>query len=283
MHSPFSLSRLSVLALGLMLGTCAVASEESQLVDSINAYRSQVQRCASEASPELPPLAVDPRLMLASNRFGDLQQALASTGYPMVSVQAITLSGPRDAPSALKAVQESFCKVVLDPQFTDIGVSRDQRDWRIVLARPLLAGRLGDSQTEDQNVLTLINTARAQPRQCGTQAFNAAPPLALNATLAAAAEAHSRDMANHNYFDHKDREGGTPGDRAELAGYTARLIGENIAAGQGTPAKVVEGWLASPGHCANVMNPQFSELGAAYAVDPKSDAGIYWTALFGTP
>ncbi|MCY1409863.1 uncharacterized protein, YkwD family [compost metagenome] len=88
-------------------------------------------------------------------------------------------------------------------------------------------------------------------------------------------------MANNNYFDHKDRDGRTPGDRAELAGYDFQQIGENIAAGQDTAHKVVEGWLSSPGHCANLMNPQFRELGAAYATDPKSDAGIYWTAMFG--
>ncbi|WP_235810375.1 CAP domain-containing protein, partial [Pseudomonas syringae pv. coryli] len=46
--------------------------------------------------------------------------------------------------------------------------------------------------------------------------------------------------------------------------------------------KVVDGWLVSPGHCANLMSPGFRELGAAYAMDPKSDAGIYWTAMFGT-
>ena len=45
----------------------------------------------------------------------------------------------------------------------------------------------------------------------------------------------------------------------------------------------VDGWLASPGHCSNLMNPQLRDMGAAYATDPKSDAGIYWTALFGTP
>ena len=90
-------------------------------------------------------------------------------------------------------------------------------------------------------------------------------------------------MANNNFFDHKDRDGRTPGDRAELAGYSGQLVGENIAAGQDTPRKVLDGWLTSPGHCANLMNPQFSELGAAYAVDPKSDAGIYWTSLFGAP
>ncbi|MNH22692.1 Cysteine-rich secretory protein family protein [compost metagenome] len=90
-------------------------------------------------------------------------------------------------------------------------------------------------------------------------------------------------MANNNFFDHKDRDGRTPGDRAELSGYAGQQVGENIAAGQDTPRKVVDGWLASAGHCANLMNPQFSELGAAYAVDPKSDAGIYWTAMFGAP
>jgi uncharacterized protein YkwD len=89
-------------------------------------------------------------------------------------------------------------------------------------------------------------------------------------------------MANNNYFDHKDRDGRTPGDRAELAGYSGQQIGENIAAGQDTVRRVVDGWVSSPGHCANLMNPGFQELGAAYAVDPKSDSGIYWTAMFGT-
>nr|GFA06287.1 hypothetical protein [Tanacetum cinerariifolium] len=140
---------------------------------------------------------------------------------------------------------------------------------------------LGNAQAEGQKLLGLINDVRKQPQQCGGQPFAAAAPLVWNDTLMSAAESHSRSMANNNYFDHKGRNGGTPGDRAELAGYIGQQIGENIAAGQDNARKVVEGWLASPGHCANLMNPQFHDLGAAYAVDPKSDAGIYWTALFG--
>lgn len=282
MRRHFTLTRLAGLSLGLIFSASALASEESQLVDSINVYRSQAQPCAGQASQELPPLTSDIRLVLPANGFGDLQQSLAQAAYPMVNVQAINLSGPRDSEAAMKAVRESFCKVVLDPQFVDIGVSHTGQDWRIVLARPLLTARLGDAQAEGQKVLELINSARTQPRQCGTQAFAPTGPLAWNATLETAAQTHTRDMANNNYFDHKDRTGGTPGDRAELAGYIAQQIGENIAAGLDTPRKVVDGWLASPGHCANIMNPQFRELGAAYATDPKSDAGIYWTALFGT-
>lgn len=276
------ISRLAVLSLSLLVVATAGAAEEAQLVESINAYRSQVQRCAGQASAELPPLAADPRLILPATGGADLQDSLARASYPMVNVQAISLSGPRDAQSAMQALRESFCQVVLNPQFVDIGVSRMDRDWRIVLARPLL-GRLGDWQAEGQQLLQQINAARAQARQCGDQSFAAAAPLSWNATLASTAESHSRAMANGNFFDHRDRDGRTPGDRAELAGYSGQRIGENIAAGLDSARKVVDGWLASPGHCANLMAAQFSELGAAYAVDPKSDAGIYWTALFGAP
>ena len=276
-----SAMRLAAVSLGLVFAASAVAADETQLVESINVYRSQLQRCAGQVSSELPPLSADPRLVLTAPSIGNLQQAMATAGYPMKNVQAISLSGPRDAAAAMKAIQESFCQIVLDPQFVDVGVSRQDNQWRIVLARPLLSSRLGDWQTEGQKLLIELNAARAKPRQCGTQSFNATAPLAWNATLATAAETHSRSMANNNYFDHKDRDGRTPGDRAELAGYNFQQIGENITAGQDSVRKVVEGWLTSPGHCANLMNPQFRELGAAYATDPKSDAGIYWTAVFG--
>lgn len=165
MRAISSVMGLVVLSLGLLFTTGATATEETQLVESINLYRSQSQSCAGQASLELPPLAMDSRLILSANGIGDLQQALARAAYPMVNVQAISLSGPRDAQSAMKAVQESFCQVVLDPQFIDIGVSRLDREWRIVLARPLLSARLGDWQAEGQKLLKLINSARTQPRR----------------------------------------------------------------------------------------------------------------------
>lgn len=278
-----SVLRCAALSLGVVFATSALAGDELQLIESINSYRSQPQRCGTQASNELPPLSADPRLRLPASGAVDLQQAMTSAQYPMVNVQAITLNGPRDAAAAMQAIKESFCKVVLDPQFVDIGVNRVDRDWRIVLARPLLTAKLGDAQSEGQKLLAQLNTARSQARQCGGQSFAAAAPLAWNATLGTVAQDHSRDMANNNYLDHKDRDGRTPGDRAELSGYSGQLVGENIAAGQDTVGKVVDGWLASPGHCANLMNPQYQELGAAYATDPKSNAGIYWAAMFGAP
>lgn len=86
---------LTTLAASLVFSAQAQAGEESLLVDSINQYRSQVQRCGNQGSQELPPLASDTRLVLPVNSVGDLQQALARAAYPMVNVQAISLSGPK--------------------------------------------------------------------------------------------------------------------------------------------------------------------------------------------
>ena len=61
------------------------------------------------------------------------------------------------------------------------------------------------------------------------------------------------------------------------------IFGENIADGQGSPQQAVSGWLSSPDHCANIMDGKFTAMGAAYAVNPGSDATIYWTQVFGTP
>lgn len=226
-----SVARFAALTLGLVASTGALAftGEEGQLIESINAYRSQAQRCGGEASLELPPLNSDTRLALSPEGTRDLQQAMSRAAYPMVNVQAISLSGPRDARAAMNAIEESFCQVVLDPQFVDIGVSQEGRDWRIVLARPLLSGRLGDWQAEGQKLLQAINAARKAPRQCGGQPFAAAPALNWNNTLAGVAANHTRAMANQNFFDHIDRDGRTPGDRAELAGYLYRQIGENLS------------------------------------------------------
>ncbi len=271
------------LALATVLAFPVGAAEQAALIAAINAYRGQVQGCAEQAFEALPPLTQEPRLVLPAAGAVDLQQALIGNAYPMATAQAISLSGPRDAQAAMRVLQDSYCQVLLDPQFIDIGVSRVERDWRIVLARPLMSGKLSDWPAEGQQLLEQLNAARSQPRACGVQAFAAAPPLTWSAALGAAAEAHSRAMANGNFFAHRGRDGRTPGDRAELAGYSGRQIGENIAAGLDASSRVVEGWLASPGHCAILMNPQFRDLGAAYAVDPKSDAGIYWTALFGAP
>jgi uncharacterized protein YkwD len=281
MRSPI-VSRLFVLLATLFGCAFAGASEEARLLESINSYRAEVQRCSGQPSEMLPPLSADPRLVLSVG-IGDLEQALGRSGYPLANVRAINLSGPRNAQAAMAVLEQSFCKLLLDAQFIDVGISRLDREWRIVLGRPLLTARLGDWQSEGKRLLETVNQARSQTRRCGSEEYPAAPALAWNAELGSASESHSRAMANGSFFSHQDADGRVPGDRAELAGYQGSRIGENLAAALDTPRRVVDAWLASPGHCANLMSSQFTEFGAAYAEDPKSDAAIYWTAMFGTP
>ena len=138
-------------------------------------------------------------------------------------------------------------------------------------------------QAAGQRVLDLVNQARATPRYCGDRAFKAARPLRWNALLAKSSRRHAEDMAEHNYFSHSGRDGSNPAERVKRAGYGYRATGENIAAGQDNPEDAVAAWIKSPGHCANLMNPMFTEMGVAFAVDRKSKMGVYWTQAFGTP
>ena len=84
-------------------------------------------------------------------------------------------------------------------------------------------------------------------------------------------------------FEHRGSDDSEPAVRVTRTGYRWRTVAENIAAGGTDAQTVVRGWLDSPGHCTNIMGAQFSEMGVAYAVDPKSRAGIYWAQVFASP
>jgi uncharacterized protein YkwD len=125
-------------------------------------------------------------------------------------------------------------------------------------------------------VLELTN---AQRLQAGLQ------PLTLNSKLNNSAQAHSEDMALHDFFDHKGSNGSSMGDRAKASGYNFSRLGENIAAGYATPEDVVQGWLNSPGHRANIFNPSYREVGIGYYYLANDTGNVnehfYWTQDFG--
>ncbi|WP_026001122.1 CAP domain-containing protein [Pseudomonas donghuensis] len=274
---------LCLMPLFPLLASPAHASGERQLVEAINDYRAQPQRCERRVVRVSTPLTLKSNLALPIGYSGGLRERLKAAGYQAVTVRTIRLVGAQDAEEAFDMLQSDYCAALLDSQFADIGVSRARNEWRVVLARPLLDAQLGDGRSASTALLAQVNAARAKPRLCGRQRFAAARPLTWNSALGTAAQRHSRAMANGNYFAHRAPNGDLPADRAWDAGYRGRQIGENIAAGQGSPSKAMAGWLASPGHCANLMNPMFTQVGAAYAANSRSDEGVYWTMLFGAP
>lgn len=135
----------------------------------------------------------------------------------------------------------------------------------------------------DRRVLELVNEARSHSRRCGWKRHAAAPPLAASVMLQRAALAHARDMASRGELDHAGRDGSTPAARVTRAGYRWRVTGENIASGQPTAEIVVAGWLRSPRHCANIMDPDFTELGVGHAVESRGTGRIFWVQVFASP
>ena len=133
------------------------------------------------------------------------------------------------------------------------------------------------------DLMTLINQARATSQVCGSTTYPAAPSVAWNSKLFNAAAGHSADMANQNYFSHTSLDGRAFDQRITAAGYAWTNIGENIAAGQSSVSSVMAGWMASPGHCANIMNNRFAEVGVACVINNSSTYRSYWTMNLGRP
>lgn len=133
---------------------------------------------------------------------------------------------------------------------------------------------------EDQ-VLTLVNQHRALGATCGSSYMPPVGALTMHQALRLAARLHSKDMADNNYFSHTSLDGRSPWTRMHDAGYTGSAMGENIAAGYSTPAAVVAGWMASTGHCNNIMRGTFTVIGVGYAYKTNSTYRSYWTQDFG--
>ena len=259
----------------------ASAAEHPPLLRALNAAR--LKGCEGHAG-QSAPLHENTRLSAAAARIAGgspLADALQAADYRAVRAAQITLQGYTGPAAQAQGAVDSSCAAVTNGELAEAGFhQRGTQTW-IVLAAPFSppgAAQAGDQQAR---VLALVNQARAKPRRCGNESFAAARPVRLNVTLQGVAVGHASDMARHSYFSHTGRDGSHVADRASHAGYLWRAIGENIASGQMSAEVAVQGWVNSPGHCANLMSPVFTDMGAAFAVNERSSAGIYWVQVFG--
>jgi uncharacterized protein YkwD len=124
-----------------------------------------------------------------------------------------------------------------------------------------------------------LRAARAAAHQCGGTSMPPAPPLVWNDALFSAAASHSADMARRDYFEHTSPQGVRVGQRVTAAGYPWRAVGENIAGGDKSIDRVMAGWMRSPGHCSNIMQPEFTEVAVACVERPDSHWGTHWTMV----
>jgi uncharacterized protein YkwD len=135
----------------------------------------------------------------------------------------------------------------------------------------------------DLTLLARINAMRAAGADCHSEGLKPpVPALTWNALLARAADAHARDMVAKNFFSHTGSDRSTLANRVSLAGYPWSALGENIAAGYSTIDNALVGLMASDGHCANIMEAGFAEVGAVCVTGtPANVYSDYWTIDFG--
>jgi uncharacterized protein YkwD/stress response protein SCP2 len=236
-----------------------------------------------------PPVTPDPclisaardhaRAMADAGRLGaegrdgvSLYQRITAAGYAYVTVGEHLVSGPRTPAEFV-----SHClgpgqarRTLLDPAFRHAGLAHadaGDRYWTALWAAPLTPDGLSRTAAE---VVALTNAARGRA---------GLPSLAVDPPLTAAAQAHCADMVARDFYSHTAPDGTQPWDRAAAAGCRRRRIGENIACGQRSPAEVVEGWMNSPSHRANILGRDFTHLGIGFSGGGR--AGTYWTQLFG--
>lgn len=247
---------------------------------------------AARASAGAPPVSLDARLTAAAGAHAagmaaratlssehpdgtSLYQRVVAGGYAYLAIGEQLVSGPRSPADFVEYCLsgEESGRTVRSRAYTHVGVAHaaDARSgdvyWTALWASPFSGQGLAEWQSA---VLRLTNAERTA---AGLR------PLAADPLLTVAAQGHSADMIARAFYSHTSPDGGEPWHRASAAGSTHRAIGENIACGQRTPAEVVDGWMNSPGHRANILKPSFTHLGVGFA--GGGSAGTYWTQLFG--
>lgn len=129
-------------------------------------------------------------------------------------------------------------------------------------------------------VVALINELRSQQQTCGNERYGPVDTLTWNALLTEAAQVHSNNMANYDFFSHKGLDESSVATRVTAQGYTWSYVAENIAGGQTTAQSVVDGWMSSDGHCKNIMSENVTEMGLACSANSDASYHYYWTQVF---
>jgi len=261
--------------------------------------------------PAARPLRHEMALDSVAQQWADglaLAAAAERGGYSALATSGLHVSST--PAGILEALRRYGCRTVTSPDLRGVGIyRRGLESWIVMtadyrapglpssgarIAPPALAAPVPESPRAPvppgataaalaTHALQLVNDVRARGTRCGGRLFAPAPPLALSGTLANVALGHAADMAEHDYFEHRDLSGQTPADRVRAVGYREKLVGENIAYGPKTVEEVVQGWLDSPGHCENIMDPRFAEMGIGYAAGRSGRHGVYWVQVFAEP
>ena len=266
----------------ILVATLAMTS--STQADALSAVQVLREGGCGGLMPAAAPLNHSAALDRAAEQWADglaLSAAAQSSGYSADVTAGLRVSGS-DA-DMISMLRRSSCHTVSSRDLQDIGLyHRGSNNWLVLASRYTLPDR-SHAQALAERALELVNEVRASGTRCGQRSFAPTSPVTLSVTLATVAYGHAADMAEHDYFEHEDLSGRSPAQRVRAAGYQEKLVGENIAYGPKSIDEVVQGWLHSPDHCENIMDPRFAQMGIAYAPGQLSRRGLYWVQLLAAP
>jgi uncharacterized protein YkwD len=279
----------------LLLGVFACGAARADVVTALQSLRAGGCGGTTAAAPFL---ARNPTLDRAAKEWAagaTPDAAIQSVGYAHKALATFHLTA--DAATTDELLRRVDCRKAADPGLREFGMyQRAPQVWLVLAAartptpgaqNTILVSHPAHTGTGAPMLVSrqveLINAARARGARCGAHELGPAPPVHLSTQLSDVALGHATDMARHNYFQHEDLAGHSPADRVRASGYQEKLVGENIAYGPQSADEVVRGWLDSPGHCENIMDVRFSEVGIAYAAGSGSKSGLYWVQVFAAP
>ncbi|NBE53840.1 CAP domain-containing protein [Streptomyces boluensis] len=244
------------------MGAIAVASGLIPGSDAFSGDSQDSSRVQSAGSPTDLATQGEP------SKSPDREESAASRGSerPEPSTSAPSPSKtkePSKSPSPQKSSADSGTEQKDEP--TEKAPAKPTQSQPAAPAKPQTPDT---GQAAEAEVLALVNQERAQA---------GCSPVRADAALADLAGDFSEDMAERGFFDHTDPDGATPWDRAEKAG-VANLGGENIARGQANAQSVMDSWMDSPGHRANILNCEYKTLGVGAHF---ASGGPWWTQDFG--
>lgn len=288
---------------GMLVTLVGVAASPRTQADALSAVQVLREGGCGGIVPIARPLRHTGALDRAAEQWAagrPLPQVVTDGGYRSGALFGVHVAGS-DA-TLLQQLSHSDCRALSNPALQEIGAFRRGADTWLVVALgtgAVAAGVTAPTNPSRQSVpqsraaspatvlskraLELVNEVRARGTRCGERAFAPVPPVALSGTLGSVAFGHAADMATHGYFEHQDLAGQSPAERVRAVGYREKLVGENIAYGPQTVDEAVKGWLDSPGHCENIMDPRFAEMGLAFAAGRGAKHGLYWVQVLAEP
>jgi RNA polymerase sigma factor (sigma-70 family) len=204
----------------------------------------------------------------------DVVTAERTVGAPVVDLSES--SAAKTSPSASAPPSPSAPSTSKKPAAAK--TPRPDRKKSVPSARPSLRMTPTSASTPQTQPASTDTVAQVVALVNKERASAGCDPLTEDAQLLKAAQAHSDDMAARNFFDHVNPDGADPGQRITAAGYKWSTYGENIAKGQQTPEAVMDSWMNSPGHRANILNCSFKDIGVGIHT---GSGGPWWTQDFG--